>query len=433
MASDPEDTFAHSADANRSSRSVMLTAFATEWNEQKNTAHAAGVNPAWETFINLPQLASEIDAAYRASSVTCKFLYFQFEECPSTGQVHIHMIVSFTNSVKWARLRDCPIIKSFTRVNFKPVFNLKGAMEYCSKSVTADGFPTQLAGPFTWGNVPQQGQRSDLESAIQHMSDHEWNVKSVAEEFPAVYVKFNQGLEKLAVVRGAFQPASKLEQVILIYGPPGSGKSHYVYSNWPEDEIYSGAYSKYSNFYHDGYRNQPVLHYDEFSGACMPFDTFKKLYQPGMDPRRSTLAMREGSIPLGSGTVIFTSNRLPSMWWDLVKIKANPWELFRRFTKIMIFGGEYGNQEDPTWVTELSDNVDRRAFMGFCVNAARHHWEPEFIASKIRDEYYHRRNGQQVIDAEMEDDVDITGHTQYSRESKRRKYTNLVANPLPFL
>lgn len=383
MSCDIENDFAHNEDDKRASRSILLTAFRDpDWNELDRDS------TDWSKVIDLSQLAIEINSAYSHTKSACKFIHYQWEVCPTTEKVHIHMIISFDTPVKWANLRKCTIIASFTRVNFKPVFALKGALEYCSKVNTKDGFHTQIAGPYTYGTAPNQGARNDLKNAIDWMSEHAWDPKSVAHEFPEVYVKFNRGLDRLSEARAVFEPASKLENIILLFGPPGSGKSYYVYDHWPENEIYSLAYVKYSNFYHDGYRNHPVIHYDEFSGHCMPFDTFKRLYQPGMDPRRSMLAMREGSIPLGSGTVIFTSNRLPTVWWDLVKIKANPWELFRRFTKIIVFGGEYGDDLNPSWHSELTTVTDRKRFMTACLNARDGDWDADTISRTMHDLFY---------------------------------------------
>lgn len=366
-------------------RSILATFFSAEWDE----LHANGFI-SWEETFSLNALAETLKSKIAESytGVDVKFLEFCVEQCPSTKRIHVHMIISLSKPIRYTCLRSCSTFADYDSQHYKSIYNMDGARAYVRKIYTKSGELTRIAGPFSWGDMPKQGERSDLKAAIACMEENSWSVKAVAEHYAEVFVKYSRGLRELSTVRKAREPASKIEDIYLLFGAPGSGKTHYALNLAPEGEVYSGAYQKYTNLYFDGWENHPVLFLDEWNGSKLSFDTFKNWFTPGTDGRRINIPMREGTGVLGCSTIVFATNRNPATWWDLDKCHANPWELFRRFTKIVVFGGEYGDSDDPSWSTMLESKADRKRFMQFCMAAKSGNWDhetcAEFFASKYK-------------------------------------------------
>lgn len=413
---DGEGDFAHGSNDNKPAKGYMITIFRPDWTLLHNNDT---IEVDWSQQLSFDDIQSGIATVAPELSIT--YMHYTIELCPSTDKVHAHLIIYFDKSTRFKRFLSCEPISSWERKEFRAIYNLDGAVKYCSKTHTKAGVLTRISGPYTWGNLPTQGKRNDLEAAIVTLQDNNWDTRSVAIEHPAVFVKFNKGLDRLADVRASKPPADNITDIICIVGFPGSGKSTFAHSIDP-DSTYSRGYPKYSNYYFDGYRNENVLLIDEFSGHLMQFEFFKRLFQPGMDPRRNTLPMRESSMPMGSSKVVIISNRLPTFWWDLGKLRANPRELFRRFTSIYFFGGEYGSESNPSW-NKCFTGDERYEFMDVCIRAKAESWDDDHIQEIISYKYKPKP------DQESHSDDDITQHT---RARKRTRYMNLQPQDQPF-
>lgn len=413
-----ENEFAHEESNDRTSRGYLVTGFKAPVWDNLYTESPASLSVVFDGNDITTQAKD-----YLGATNSVVFLAWQFEKCPNTNAIHVHFVFKCRNATRFLPIRNLFVERyGLTRVNCKPIFSLKGAIAYCNKE------ETRVAGPYSFGDVPVQGKRSDLKDAVQTLIDNDWCVDKVAEQHPETYIKFFRGIHELANVRGNFPAAKKLNHVVLIFGEPGSGKSHFVYNStrWDPTLIYDQVHKKYDNTYWPDYRNHPIVHIDEMSGSMFSFDYFKRLVQPGMDPSRCPIVMREGHKKFGSDTIIFTSNRLPNQWWDLTKVKASPWELFRRFTDIYIFVGEYGNESNPSRHCELLTVDERREFMRFCQDHKSD--DAETLSSAIKYKYFTLRDRMphsRSFIVGSNDHVDITTHTQNDRESKKRKFMNL--------
>lgn len=432
---DLEDTdFAHDADSSKSRpfRSYMATFFDEQWDGMLESGFIS-----WSELYDLPVVAEKLQVHLQKSysNIRVKFLENNVETCPSTGRIHCHMIISCDRPFRFTPLRDFDEWKHCDSQHYKGIYNMDGARDYLKKIYTKSGHLTRIDGPWSWGTPPRQGKSdrpTQLGMAISAMEETGWKAKVVADEYPEVYVKHFNGLHQLESVRGALDPAECMSDIILLFGSPGSGKTHYALSIEP-DSTYSGMYTKYSNLYFDYFKNERVMFFDEMNGHLLPFDTFKKWFNPGSDGRRIILPQRIGSAVLGSSTIVMATNRNPATWWDLVKLKADPWELFRRFTKVMVFFGCYGDVDDPSWRIVLESKADIRAFMRHCCAARDNGWDADtfrqFLITKYRGP-----------DAGPNADVVINtpGHDSglsiyHSPVTKRARSNELYENAAPFL
>jgi len=166
---------------------------------------------------------------------------------------------------------------------------------YCSK---AEG---RLEGPWTLGDVPKQGDRTDLrEAAASLMRDGD--IRAID---PAVFLKYASGCLKLAAL--APPPRRDDLKVITICGPTGIGKSYAIHDIFPDIFVVNMGNS---GLWWDGYTGQKAIMFEEFKGQVQ----LQKMLQI-LDPYPLRLEIKGGLIP-GRFTVAFiTSNYVPNKWY----------------------------------------------------------------------------------------------------------------------
>lgn len=194
---------------------------------------------------------------------------------------------------------------------------LDQAIEYCKKE------ETRKEGPWGFGEY-NPGKRTDLENVSDMVKDGS-SVKTIAEEYPVAFIKFNRGIDRLRHVLSNEKKMREVE-VIIKFGVTGSGKS---YDAWQEDnelfslDVNTGA----QQIWFDGYDGEKTLLLDEFYGKGMPFNFLLKV----LDVYPLSVPVK-GAFTWAKWTkVIITSNLSPNDWyvkhWNQFPVH---WEAFKR-------------------------------------------------------------------------------------------------------
>lgn len=318
----------------------------------------------------LTHVLTTTDIALQGVKTTVVYCAFKYERCPTTDRVHMHFMICFSKQLRYTCLRELPFFLKHKNpawkegddgdgisLNIMPITNtdasLQRVKEYLEKHETA------LYGPVTFGSVPYQGKRTDWHNVADQYVANGFSDRATVMENRYGYGMFHRQLHAMRDAMNQNDPF-KLEEIICIVGSGGSGKSHWVQTNFNVDSIYSGMERKNKNTYHPGYRNHEVFYVTEMNGSMYPLNGsggFKDIFDIGRKTQATLSNSRaDSSVPFGSRVVVFTSNQLPWEWYSGCDI-AYPdhysgHEIFRRFTRVLVFGGSYGLGN--SWHVDLS-------------------------------------------------------------------------------
>jgi len=128
-------------------------------------------------------------------------------------------------------------------------------VDYCSKS------ETHVAGPWSFGELTNQGHRTDLDTLCAGVVDGRTDYE-LATENPVSYAKFGSHIHRL---RNALNVPKWRDSVTthVFVGPTGIGKSYFVHKTEPD--LYAVTYSP-GRIWWDGYTGQKTILLDEYSG-----------------------------------------------------------------------------------------------------------------------------------------------------------------------
>lgn len=100
-------------------------------------------------------------------------------------------------------------------------------------------------------------------------------------------------------------------EVIVLYGPTGTGKSKYCFDNYPD------PYWKQRGKWWDNYSHQETVVLDEFYG-WLQWDVLLRL----CDRYPLLVETKGGQIQFSTKRIVFTSNTVPSKWYKGVYFDA---------------------------------------------------------------------------------------------------------------
>lgn len=230
---------------------------------------------------------------------TIQYMCYQRERCPTTGREHWQGYVEFDGKggigiagVKKRLGIGCDLRKSRGTAQQNRV--------YCSKMDSA------IAGTFKEIGEPGiQGDRTDIKEVHTLVLDG-WTDREIALEHPKEYMHLHR---HIGALRKTIMPIrdpvnGAMPKGIILWGPTGSGKSHWVYSKYNAKDVFSKNNSKWWN----GYTGQRVVVINEFKFTKdIDQDYLKNL----CDKYPFMVEDKGGMLDCSVDTVILTMNHNP--------------------------------------------------------------------------------------------------------------------------
>lgn len=239
-------------------------------------------------------------------SVKCTWAVGQVEIAPTTGHVHLQYCVYFEHpkTLKWM----------INNIHGGDTYKISvgTALQnrvYCTKDESRHPGDQEDYGPWEYGDMPKQGERTDIQSIVQSITSGQYrSYVQFARANPAAILRMDRGIQALFEVRPP--PPRCVTKCIYMWGPAGIGKS----TGWkragiPEDQYYQPGYeviSRTLNF--SGYDMEPLVVVDEIDGIPMSRNWWLQFAEEV--PVRLPV---KGSKPVfwNSKFIIVTSNRPP--------------------------------------------------------------------------------------------------------------------------
>lgn len=182
-------------------------------------------------------------------------------------------------------------------------------------------------------NNKNQGHRSDLDE-IKEKLDNGVSQKVIAQEHFGSWVRYNRSFEKYSLL--VTPPRDFKTELHIIWGAPGSGKSHTAYEEAGED-----VYTKMgSNKWWDGYTGQECVVIDDFYGG-MPWTNLLNI----ADKYKTQVETKGGMVPFVAKKIFITSNQHPQLWYSAEGCEWGALE--RRITSIRRFDEKYVDAPHP--------------------------------------------------------------------------------------
>jgi len=183
------------------------------------------------------------------------------------------------------------------------------AKAYCMKS------DTRVDGPWTVGEEPQPGKRTDLDR-MKEAADADKPEIDIANEMFGTWAKHYRALERY---RGIKQGNNRTwhTKCTVYWGAPGVGKSRRAQAEAPGAFWLAKPRAAGSGAWWDGYDRHEVVVIDEFSG-WLTRDLMCRL----CDRYPLNVETKGGAVALLAKRIIVTSNKPPCDWWPNVGIGA---------------------------------------------------------------------------------------------------------------
>jgi len=237
----------------------------------------------------------------------CRYIVYGKEVCPDTGKLHLQGYVYYENPQS---------LNEFSKkYNSCHVEKQRGTAQQAADYCKEDGDFTER------GELPVQGKRTDWAAAVEQL--HTAEVSEVIIAQPQL-LPCQRALREFKLM--LLKPLHRAVNVITLIGDAGSGKTRWVYENYPD--AFSKPPEKQSGTYFDGYTGQKALLLDDFYGG-IPYCSMLRI----TDRYPFAAPISGGFVQAQWDTVIITSNKMPQEWYKFGLTPA----LRRRLKKVIYF------------------------------------------------------------------------------------------------
>lgn len=298
--------------------------------------------PYWFFTLNNPQI--NLDTHPANPFPDTKYLVYQLEQ-GTNGTFHFQGYVVFNQQKRFNWVK-----KALPNAHWQP---RKGshqqAKTYCTKE------DTRIDGPWEFGDdsdIPNgQGGRTDLLTYKKAIEDG-LSDKQLMDDYTIQSARFPKFANQ---VRLADKPPIKENmEVFLLWGPPGSGKSHWCYKQHPD--LYALPVQQKGTLWFDTYAGQETLLIDEFEGE-MALTTLLRI----LDVYPIMVPVKTGFVWLRATRIYITSNRLWNEWYDFTNREVKKKALERRFTQIIEVKPRQAPVRMPKYMTLENDTLEECA------------------------------------------------------------------------
>jgi len=238
----------------------------------------------------------------------------QIEEGDDTKRTHIQFVVHFKRKKDFIEVNK----QVWNRVNLRDQKGTnKQAIEYCcdatNKEKPTARYQIRYGEPIIeeLQNKNLQGQRSDLAKAAKKAIDS-GSVDTLWKESPGLMVQYGRGLRE-AVLWSMKQQVKDIRPIefIVIFGPPGVGKSRLARTIRPGKYFVVPPAQKGQPKWFDGYEGEKTVIIEEFDDLRWPITYVNQL----ADEYHMQVPVKCGFVPALWTTIVFTCNSHPRTWW----------------------------------------------------------------------------------------------------------------------
>jgi ssDNA-binding Zn-finger/Zn-ribbon topoisomerase 1 len=221
------------------------------------------------------------------------YLVYGHETCPTTGKAHLQGYIYFKNARSSKSL--------YKLVPGWAVYKCKGTVEenytYCTKGTDIYEEGTKPATHFEKGIRGGAAECERWDNARTAARDGRFD-----DIDSDLYIRYQNSFKRLRTEDGPQPPDLESRQTygVWIYGPPRTGKSHYVRTNYPN------CYLKDINKWWDGYQGEPVVLIDEITPDHASF--MMPLLKKWVDKWKFSAEFKGGRKVIRPENVFVTSN-----------------------------------------------------------------------------------------------------------------------------
>lgn len=264
---------------------------------------------------------------------------WQEERAPTTGTLHLQGVVKFTSLKTLAQVKVM-----HATAHWEIGRSQSKLLEYVDKE------ETRVSGPYSFGDLPPgQGARTDLER-LQAAIESGMSIVDIQSEFFGLYLRYQRAITHMVASSLSGGGRDAPTSTLVLYGPPGSGKSFLAHDLGGESAFYLPIPKDNSPVWFDGYLGQKTIVIEDFYGRGLSRNFLLRL----LDEAPMQVPFKGGFVPLGNVSVIFTSNVHPIMWYNKLGLGALERRLAGPRNAIKFMGLDFGERSEFAGMSELA-------------------------------------------------------------------------------
>lgn len=250
----------------------------------------------------------------------CRWLIYG-RETGETGTPHLQGACVIGKQVAFSTIKTWPgFARAFiSMMNGSP----EDSLRYCTK---------QDSQPFQKGEMPKQGTRNDILSAVTKLrSNNDFKQLVQEDDFAVVYVKYDRGLTKLSNLLQPVRDRTVPPKVCWLHGPTGVGKTRSCV-DFAEKVFGLGGYwiSAGSLEWFDGYSYQKCAIIDDLRTKGCNFVHLLRL----LDRYQYRVPIKGGFVDWVPEYIFITAPMGPRAMWNF-KTEEQLEQLERRITYVL--------------------------------------------------------------------------------------------------